>query len=201
MTRTLILATRNRDKAREIIDVLGVLPVRLVPVFEWRPELPDIEETGATLEENAILKARETARQTGEAALAEDTGLEVAALGGAPGVYSARYAGDEASYAANCAKLVEAMRGVAETDRGAVFRTVVALVTPDGRTSVTEGRCEGSILEAPRGAGGFGYDPVFRADGEERSFAEMTLEEKNALSHRARAFRAARSLLAEWLER
>jgi XTP/dITP diphosphohydrolase len=195
----LVLATRNRDKVREITRLLEGLPVRLVPIYEWATEVAEVEETGETLEENAILKARETARLTGEAALADDTGLEVTALGGAPGVYAARYAGESATYADNWAKLLDALREVPEGARGAVFRTVVALATPEGVSKTVEGRCEGRILPAARGESGFGYDPVFSPEGETRSFAEMSLEEKNACSHRARAFHAARSLVSAWL--
>ena len=160
-----------------------VLPgLGLIDGFEW----PDIDETGATLEENAILKARAVARATGHDAIADDTGLEVDALDGAPGVRSSRYAGERASYAENRAALLEAMSG--RSDRQARFRTVVALVTAGGETLTASGTLEGRITEAPRGEGGFGYDPIFEVDG--RTLAELGEAEKNQMSHRARALEA-----------
>ena len=153
----------------------------------------EVEETGSTLEENALLKAREVAAAAGMPALADDTGLEVDALGGAPGVYSARYAGEQASYIDNCRKLV---RELAHTEnRVAVFRTVIALAFPSGEAETVEGCCPGRIGREMRGEKGFGYDPLFIPDGESRTFAELSLEEKNAISHRGRALLAARSLI------
>ena len=186
----LVLATANVDKAREIAALLVGFDV--VP----RPgDVPDVEETGTTLEENARLKAVALVEATGCAAVADDTGLEVEALDGAPGVYSARFAGEGATYADNVAKLLAAMEG--ESNRRARFRTVALARFPDGREVVAEGVVDGIITEAARGDGGFGYDPVFQADeGDGRTYAELTLEEKNALSHRGRAFRA----LAQQLE-
>lgn len=183
MTR-LVLATANPDKAREIAALLEGFAV--VP----RPaDVPDVDETGETLEENAHLKAVALVEATGCAAVADDTGLEVLALGGAPGVYSARFAGEHASYADNVAKLLSAMEGVG--DRRARFRTVALARFPDGREVIAEGVVDGVITPAARGDGGFGYDPVFQPDeGDGRTYAELTLEEKNALSHRGRAFRA-----------
>jgi len=188
-----VLATANADKAREITDILGP-SVTLLP----RPSsVPDVEETGDTLLANARLKARALVEATGRAAIADDTGLEVDALGGAPGVYSARYAGEKATYADNVAKLVEALAGV-EGDRRARFRTVAVAAWPDGREMVAEGMVEGDIALEPRGRGGFGYDPVFvPSEGGGRTFAEMPSAQKHRLSHRGRAFRA----LAEQLER
>ncbi|MBW3669306.1 MAG: RdgB/HAM1 family non-canonical purine NTP pyrophosphatase [Actinobacteria bacterium] len=183
MTRV-VLATANPDKAREIAALLDGFEV--VP----RPaDVPDVDETGATLEENARLKAAALVEATGCAAVADDTGLEVLALDGAPGVYSARFAGEHASYADNVTKLLSVMEGVA--DRRARFRTVALARFPDGREVVAEGAVDGVITSAARGDGGFGYDPVFQPDeGDGRTYAELTLEEKNALSHRGRAFRA-----------
>jgi XTP/dITP diphosphohydrolase len=184
MTR-FVLATANEDKAREIRDILGP-SVTLLP----RPaSVPDVAETGVTLLENARLKARALSAATGEAAIADDTGLEVDALGGAPGVYSSRYAGEAASYADNVAKLVEALSGV-RGPRTARFRTVAVAAWPDGGEVVAEGVVEGTIADAACGEAGFGYDPVFiPADGDGRTFAEMTAAEKHVLSHRGRAFR------------
>jgi XTP/dITP diphosphohydrolase len=185
-----VLATANPDKAREIAAVLADFD--LVP----RPEaVPDVEETESTLEGNARLKAHALRDATGLPALADDTGLEVAALDGAPGVVSARWSGPDATYASNVAKLLREMAGVA--DRRARFRTVVHLAFPDGRDVIADGVVEGLITEAPRGHHGFGYDPVFQpfeADG--LTLAELTLAEKNGLSHRARALRALTELLA-----
>lgn len=183
MTR-LVLATANPDKAREIAALLAGFEV--VP----RPaDVPEVDETGTTLEDNARLKAVALMEATGCASVADDTGLEVEALGGEPGVHSARFAGEHATYADNVAKLLEVMEGV--VDRRARFRTVALARFPDGREVVAEGVVDGVITEAARGDGGFGYDPVFQPDeGGGRTYAEMTLEEKNALSHRGRAFRS-----------
>jgi XTP/dITP diphosphohydrolase len=180
----LVLASANSDKAREIAAILDGFD--LLP----RPEhVPDVVEDGETLEDNARLKAVALVDATGEAAVADDTGLEVDALDGAPGVYSARYAGEGATYADNVAKLVAALDGA--TDRRARFRTVALARFPDGREVVADGEVTGTITTEPRGEQGFGYDPVFVPDeGDGRTFAEMTPEEKHALSHRGRAFRA-----------
>jgi len=184
----LVVATKNADKVREVRAVLAEAApqVHVAEGLDW----PDVAETGVTLEENALLKARASAAATGLPALADDTGLEVGALGGAPGVHTARYAGllsgDPGSvYAANRAALLAALRGV--SDRRARFRTVVALVTPDGDERLAEGVLEGLITTAERGSAGFGYDPVFEVDG--TTLAEMTEGEKNRISHRARALR------------
>jgi XTP/dITP diphosphohydrolase len=184
-----VLASANPDKAREIAAILAGHD--LVP----RPAaVPDVDETGDTLEENARLKAVALVEATGEAAVADDTGLEVAALGGAPGVYSARYAGEDATYADNVDKLLDSLDGL--DDRRARFRTVALARFPDGREVVAEGVVDGTITKEPRGGAGFGYDPVFVPDeGDGRTFAEMTSDEKHAVSHRGRAFRALDALL------
>ena len=192
----LVLATANPDKVAEIEALLaGVDGVELVP----RPAgVPDVEETGDTLQANARLKAAALVAATGEAAVADDTGLEVAALGGAPGVYSSRFAGEHASYADNVAKLLVELRGAA--DRRARFLTVALARFPDGSELVAEGVVEGRISPYARGGNGFGYDPLFVPDdGDGRTYAEMRPEEKNALSHRGRAFRALAARLAERL--
>ena len=184
----LVLASANPDKSAEIRTILGqALPdLVLLP----RPaDLGDIDETGQTLEENARLKAAAVAAHTGRPAVADDTGLEVAALRGAPGVYSARYAGEHASYGENVAKLLGALVGV--SDRRATFRTVAVVCWPDGREVVAEGSVEGRIAETARGDSGFGYDPVFEpAEGGGRTLAELGPEGKHRVSHRGRAFRA-----------
>ena len=180
----LVLATANPDKAVEI--------AALLPGFNVQPRpqgLPDVDENADTLEGNARLKALAVAEATGEVAVADDTGLEVVALGGCPGVQAARYAGPGATYADNVAKLLVELEGV--TDRRARFRTVALARFPDGREVVAEGTVEGSIADRPRGTHGFGYDPVFVPDdGDGRTFAEKTRAEKEAVSHRGRAFRA-----------
>lgn len=186
----LVLATRNQDKIREIRAILGDLPVRLLSppdVEEW--DEPD--ETGSTLEENAQIKARAVYEATGVPAVADDTGLEVAALGGAPGVYSSRFSGPDATYASNCAKLLDDLDGV--VDRSARFRTVVATAGIGHGSDdeiIVDGILDGSICLAAQGDGGFGYDPIFLPEDEKRSLAELSIDEKNAISHRGRAFRA-----------
>jgi XTP/dITP diphosphohydrolase len=193
--RRIVLATANPDKALEIADALTGLDVELVP----RPgSVPDVDETGTTLLANARLKAQAVRDATGEDALADDTGLEVDALGGAPGVRSARYAGEDASYADNVAALLAEMAEARRNARTARFRTVLVLAGADGSELAVDGVAEGVIVDAPRGAGGFGYDPVFApAGGRGRTFAEMTLDEKQALSHRGRALRALAARLRE----
>jgi XTP/dITP diphosphohydrolase len=186
VTVRLVLATANPDKARELAALLADFEV--VP----RPAgLPDVEETEDTLEGNALLKARAVMEATGELAVADDTGLEVDALGGRPGVYAARYAGPGATYADNVAKLLDELRDVPGETRTARFRTVAVALFPHGGEIVAEGWVDGRIAEAAAGAEGFGYDPVFVPDdGGGRTFAEMSRAEKQALSHRGRAFTA-----------
>ncbi len=181
----LVLATRNAGKVRELRDLLAGLPVTLYTVADF-PGAPAVDEDAPTLEGNALKKARALHAHTGLPALADDTGLEVTALGGRPGVHSARFAGPDASDADNRARLLEALAGA--TDRSARFRTVVALVTADGKHTF-EGICTGRIVAAERGTGGFGYDALFVPDGETRTFAELSPAEKNALSHRGQALR------------
>lgn len=184
MIPRLVVASKNPDKVTEIEDVLQPLGLtqEIVRGLDW----PDVEETGHTLEDNALLKARTVSIAVGLPALADDTGLEVAALGGRPGVNTARFAGTTASYADNVRLLLEQLEGVA--NRRALFRTVVALVFPDGAEVVASGKVEGVITPERRGEHGFGYDPVFEVDG--RTLAEMSLADKSQLSHRARALRA-----------
>ncbi len=212
-----VLATKNPDKAREITEIFAVranvplvahsldvaflldVPEHIGRALHRLPALaadPDVEETGATLEENARIKARALADAFAMLAVADDTGLEVDALGGAPGVYSARYAGEDASYADNVDKLVRALNGVAPSRRSARFATVAMACWPGGREVAARGVVEGVIRSAPAGDGGFGYDPVFvPAEGDGRTFAEMSAREKHAISHRGRAFRALAALL------
>ncbi len=184
MIPRLAVASKNPDKIKEIEEVLA--PIGLADEIVRGLDWPDVEETGETLEENALIKARAVVEATGLPAIADDTGLEVEALGGEPGVHTARFAGPHATYDENVARVLEVMEGV--SDRMARFRTVVALVFPDGVEVVAEGSVEGVITRSRRGSDGFGYDPVFEVEG--RTLAEMTAEEKNQLSHRARAIRA-----------
>jgi XTP/dITP diphosphohydrolase len=185
----LVLATANPDKAAEIRAVLldAGLAVELVP----RPyDVPEVEEDGATLEDNARLKAVALCDATGLPAVADDTGLAVDALGGAPGVHSARYAGEDATYADNVEKLLRELAGVDAPERTARFSTVALARWPDGREVAAIGEVEGVIAAAARGEAGFGYDPVFvPVEGDGRTFAEMTAGEKRRVSHRGRAFR------------
>ncbi len=190
----LVVATANRDKAAEIAAILGAELGDAVELLARPEEVGEVAETGETLEDNARLKASALLEATGTAAVADDTGLEVEALAGAPGVYSSRFAGEHASYADNVAKLLGTLeeRGAQHPEqRRARFRTVVVASFPGGREVVAEGKVEGTIAPEARGDGGFGYDPVFVPDGGDgRTFAEMTAPEKHARSHRGRAFRA-----------
>ncbi len=184
MIPRVVVASKNPDKVEEIEAVLSGtgLVGEVVRDLDW----PDVEETGETLEDNALLKARAVAEVVGLPAIADDTGLEVDALGGAPGVWTARFAGPDASYQDNVDRLLTEMEKT--RDRSARFRTVIALVMPDGSEVVAEGSLPGTIARAARGSGGFGYDPVFEVDG--ITLSEMGVEKKNELSHRARAIRA-----------
>lgn len=190
---TLVIATRNPHKTEEIRAMLEGLGITVRDLTEFE-HCPEVVEDGVTLEANALKKAREAHRCTGLPVIADDTGLEVYYLLGAPGVYSARYAGEDATYDDNNSKLLRLMRQVPVRKRQARFRCVVAFVG-NGREDLFEGKVEGDILEAQRGDQGFGYDPVFRPDGDDRSYAELTAEEKNSISHRALAVAAFKSFL------
>lgn len=196
---TIVLATANPGKIREFARLLaeGGLPLRTLGLDEVGLEAPP--ETEATFAANAILKARHAATHSGLPALADDSGLEVDALGGAPGVRSARYAGEPADEAANRRRLIAALADVPEAARGGRFRCAIAIALPDGTVEVVEAACEGTVLTAPRGAGGFGYDPLFLVAGHGATLAEMSLAEKNAISHRARATALALPVLRRML--
>jgi len=187
----LVLGTKNPDKLGEMREVLGAAApsVEIIEGAEW----PDVPETGATLEENALLKARAVADATGHAAIADDTGLEVDALDGRPGVHTARFAGPGATYEENRRALLAALDG--RGDRAARFRTVMALVGPGIGETTVEGVLEGRITTAERGDGGFGYDSIFEVDG--RTLAEIPEGEKNRISHRAVALHSLATVLAE----
>lgn len=190
--RRLLIATRNRHKTAELASLLAGRFT--VEDLTTAPELPEVEETGSTFAENAVLKAVEISRALPDRLImADDSGLEVDALGGAPGVYSARYSGEGATDAKNLALLLENMTG--KPERTARFRCVIALARGGELLASFDGTCEGMLTEEARGTDGFGYDPIFCPEGETRTFAELSAGEKNAISHRARALAKA----GEWL--
>ncbi|MEX0657648.1 MAG: RdgB/HAM1 family non-canonical purine NTP pyrophosphatase [Egibacteraceae bacterium] len=191
MTRKLVVATHNAGKVVELRRILADPDVELLDADDVG--LGDVEETGTTFTANALLKARAAVAMCGLACVADDSGLVVDALGGDPGVRSARYAGSHGDDQANLRLVLERMRGVA--DRSARFVCVAALASPDGREWTTEGVMEGTLTEEPRGTGGFGYDPIFLPVGAERTTAEMAPDAKDAISHRGQAFRALRPLV------
>jgi XTP/dITP diphosphohydrolase len=195
----LLLASANQGKLRELRTILDGLPVELVGLAEaGLGEPPEVEETGATFLENALLKGRAYAAWSGLAAVADDSGLEVDALGGAPGVRSARYAGPGAGDQANLDKLLAELTGVPPERRTARFRCAAVLVDPEAGEWHAEAAWEGRLLDAPRGSGGFGYDPVFLPDGWELTSAEVDQATKDAASHRGKAFRALRPAIEAW---
>ncbi|MFE4971753.1 RdgB/HAM1 family non-canonical purine NTP pyrophosphatase [Kitasatospora sp. NPDC056651] len=191
MSTRLILATRNQHKVTELRAILADagLDVELVGADAY-PEIPDVPETGVTFAENALLKAHALARATGLPAVADDSGLCVDVLNGAPGIFSARWSGKHGDDRANLDLLLAQLSDIAEPHRGAHFFCAAALALPDGTERVVEGRLLGTLRTAPAGAGGFGYDPILQPLGETRTCAELTAEEKNAISHRGKAFRA-----------
>ncbi len=197
-TMKLIIATRNPHKLEEIRAIFDFQGLEVLSAFDF-PDIPDVVEDGDTLEANAIKKAVEIAAATGSWALADDSGLEVFALGGAPGVYSARYAGEECSYEANNEKLLCEL--AVKEDRSAQFRTVIALSDPEGNVQTLEGACPGVIIEELRGTNGFGYDPLFVPEGYAETFAELDSGVKNRISHRARALQKVHSAWSEILDK
>ena len=185
------IASKNAHKLREIERICADWPVRWVTVASGDPaDFPDVDETGDTYLDNALLKARTVATALDLPALADDSGIEVDALGGNPGPRSARYAGDAATDEQNLQALLGALKGVPSSGRGARYRCVVVLALPDGETISAEGLCEGSLRGRPSGGGGFGYDPIFEPVGREVTMAELAAEEKDRVSHRGRALRA-----------
>ncbi|GER24158.1 non-canonical purine NTP pyrophosphatase [Zafaria cholistanensis] len=190
----LVLATRNQGKLRELRDLLrGQIPgldVDTQVIDAESAGAPDVAETGTTFAENSLLKARAVAEATGLVAIADDSGLAVDVLGGAPGIFSARWAGTHGNDAANLQLLLDQLSDIGEEHRGAAFVCAAALAVPGGTEHVESARLEGTLLTGPRGSGGFGYDPILRPAGLEVSCAELTAEEKNAISHRGQAFRA-----------
>jgi len=192
--RTLLLATSNQHKLEELRAILSDLPFKLLSLKDLQLDML-VEETGATFAENAELKARAYAQASGMLTLADDSGLEIDALGGAPGVRSARYLGRETTYEERFRKIVEQLNGLPMDQRTARFRCVIALADPSGSTRIVEGVIEGVIADAPRGKNGFGYDPIFFVPELGKTLAELAPEQKNRISHRGRAARAARILL------
>jgi len=195
----LLLATRNRDKVEEIREALAGLEIDLLTVDELGP-LPEVIEDQETLKGNAIKKAATLASLSGLLSLADDTGLEVDALNGAPGVYSSRYSGENATYAENVTRLLSELEGVLPAERTARFRCVIAIADARGVETV-DGVCEGLIIDEPRGSGGFGYDPVFMVPDTGKTMAELSMAEKNRISHRGRALARMRVVLEKRLGR
>jgi XTP/dITP diphosphohydrolase len=193
--KKLVLATRNKHKILEIKTILHDLPLEILTLNDF-PDVPVLREDGETFQENSLQKARAVFQHTSLPALADDSGLEVFYLNGKPGVMSARYAGDDASDEMNNEKLLGQMSGVAPRRRKAQFRAVLTLLD-ENSAEVTEGICPGTLAETPRGTNGFGYDPIFVPDGFSRTYAELTAEEKNQISHRARALAAMREVLRQ----
>lgn len=195
LTPELLIATSNKGKIVELQSLLASLPLRLRNLMEFSG-IRDVEETGTTFADNAILKAGAYAGQTGLWTLADDSGLEVDALGGAPGVFSARYGGAGATDAERIERLLKELSQAASRQRRARFVSVIAIADPQGQVAnLSTGKCEGSIAHAPRGTNGFGYDPVFIPDGFQQTFGELPQEIKESISHRALALQAARSFL------
>ena len=194
----LLVATRNRNKLKEIRDILADLSLDIVCAADM-PHLPEVHEDGQTIRDNAIKKAVETAKMARLLTLADDTGLEVDALNGEPGVLSARFAGPHANYHENNVKLLGLLEGVALEKRTARFRCVAAIADESGLIDTVEGICNGAIVPEERGGGGFGYDPLFIADGQVKTFGELSPDVKNRISHRAKALQKAWAVLSRYL--
>ena len=200
MVSMIVLATRNKNKIEEFREILKDFPVELKSLDDFGP-LPEAVEDGATFDDNAYKKALHTAKILGIPAISDDSGLSVHALNNAPGVYSARYAGEDATDAENCEKLLRELEGA--TDRSAHFECVISIAVPSGPALTYEGRCDGVILLEKRGTSGFGYDPLFYFEEYEKTFAELTMEEKNKVSHRGKALAELKSEIPKvlkWLE-
>lgn len=202
MTTTVVLATRNHHKVEELRRILatveGELDIQLVGTDQF-PELPEVAETGSSFAANALLKARDVAQRTGHIAIADDSGLSVDALNGMPGIFSARWAGKHGNDVANLELVLAQIADVPDARRGAAFHCAAAVVTPGGEERVVEGVLEGKIIREPRGSNGFGYDPIFTPRGYVLTTAELTSDEKNAISHRGQAFRALAPVLSDLL--
>jgi XTP/dITP diphosphohydrolase len=195
--RALLLATTNRHKLEEYCAIFSDIRFKLLSLYDVQLDI-NVEETGTTFAENAVLKAQSYAQATGMLSLADDSGLEIDALGGAPGVYSARFAGVNTSYEERFRLIEQRLRGLPMEQRTARFRCSIALAEPSGYYRVVEGVLEGQIAESPRGDHGFGYDPIFLVPELGKTTAELTPDQKNRISHRGRAAQKARILLANW---
>jgi XTP/dITP diphosphohydrolase len=195
MIRELVLATRNRNKVIELVALLGDLGIKIRTLDEF-PDAPEVVEDGDTCEANAVKKARAIAESTGLPAVADDTGLEVDALGGRPGIYAARYAGEDATYEDNCRKLLRELMGVPRERRTARFLTVAAIALPSDEVRVAQGTLDGVIAEEASGTLGFGYDPVFLIPELGKTLAQLSVDQKNTISHRAKAFFKMREILS-----
>ena len=195
MPPVVVLGSRNRKKLQEIIDILGDLPLELRDLTSW-PDAPEVVEDGTTFEDNARKKAADLAQALSHWVIGEDSGLVVPALNGRPGVYSARYAGKHGDDAANNAKLIREMAHLKGDDRAGYYVSTAVLADPAGKVvAQVEGRCHGLILDAPRGTGGFGYDPLFLVPEHGKTFGELPLEVKQSMSHRGNAFKQLRPML------
>jgi XTP/dITP diphosphohydrolase len=198
--KKIVVATQNRNKFSELQKELSDLPLEIIPAFDF-PGIPKIEEDGKTLEENSFKKASISSKFTQLATLADDTGLYVDALDGQPGIYAARFAGENCSYADNVNKMLISLNGIPFAKRTATFRTVITIFVPGKSIKIARGEIKGFIATEIRGGGGFGYDPIFQPLGKSQVFAEMTLEEKNAISHRGLAVKKAKEMLLELINR
>ncbi|NLB18763.1 MAG: XTP/dITP diphosphatase [Syntrophomonadaceae bacterium] len=194
MARKLVLATRNEKKKREILEIVEGAGVEIVTLHDF-PNAPDVVEDALTFKENAVKKATAIAEYTGCVAFADDSGLEVDALGGMPGVFSARFAGEPSDDERNNKKLLEMLKEVPTEKRRARFRCVIAIAFPDGRIETADGVCEGRIGFEPQGRGGFGYDPLFIPENFDKTFGQLPAETKNAISHRGQALHRASQIL------
>jgi len=193
----IIIATHNKDKLKELHQGLSFLNVKLLSLYDF-PQIEEIVEDGKTLRDNALIKARTVHGITSLPTISDDTGLEVDALGGAPGIFTARYAGEDCSYSDNVNKMLSEMKNVPENKRGATFKTVMAYVD-DNMELTSEGIVQGTVTRTKKGVAGFGYDPIFYVPDLEKTFAEMKIEEKNLVSHRSRAIKALKANLATYL--
>ncbi|MEI2664617.1 XTP/dITP diphosphatase [Rossellomorea sp. LJF3] len=196
MTKRVIIATKNRGKAKEFQHMFAPYGYEVQTLLDL-PHIEDVEETGVTFEENAILKAETVASELGELVIADDSGLAIDALEGRPGVYSARYAGEEKSDEANMEKVLEELESVEESDRTARFYCVLAIAGPDMETKTVTGTCEGMILREKRGTNGFGYDPIFFVPSLGKAMAELTQDEKSQISHRGNALEKLRNMISD----
>lgn len=194
----LVLATKNEGKVREFREIMKDLPVKILSLKDF-PDFPEIEEDGKSFEENALKKAKVLARFTKDIAIADDSGLAVNVLNGAPGIFSARYAGAGATDLQNNLKLLDALKGVSMKDRVATFKCAIAVVAPDGIEEVVTGECRGRIGFEIKGTAGFGYDPLFIPDGFDETFAEIGIKTKNMISHRYKAIMAVKPVLENFL--